>query len=187
MTNKNSDWSEGIQPLTIKDIESLTINDNPQLDLFVDDTMNSSFDYSPSTSVDLNDVFVNLNSSASVNLNSSASNFDTTYSLSGAAQPTLTIGDLGGIFTNPLTTDSNSVSVKGNLNVTDGHINLDGKSLSERLAKIEERIGVLIGNPHLEEDYEKLKKLGNRYRRLEKKLLSQNKTWDILKRDDDNA
>lgn len=178
MTNKNSDWTEGLTPLTIKDIETLTINDNPQLDLFVDNTMNSSFDYTTLPSLDLNDVFVNLDTNVS--------GIKTSYSMS-AAQPTLTIGDLGNIFTNPLTTDSNSVSVKGNLNVTDGHINLDGKSLSERLAKIEERIGVLIGNPHLEEDYEKLKKLGNRYRRLEKKLLSQNKTWDILKRDDDNA
>lgn len=178
MTNKNSDWSEGLQPLTVKDIESLTINDNSQLDLFVDNTMNSSFDYSPSTSVDLNDVFVNLNSSVS--------NFDTTYSLAGVAQPTLTIGDLGGIFTNPLTTDSNSVSVNGNLNVTDGHINLDGKSLSERLAKIEERIGVLISNPNLELEYDKLKRLGNKYRKLEKQLEEKSKTWNILKRDDNN-
>lgn len=179
MTNKNSDWSEGLQPLTVKDIESLTIHDDPQLDLFVDNTMNSDFDYSPSTSVDLNDVFVNLDSSIS-------SNFDTTYSLAGATQPTLTIGDLGGIFNNPLTTDSDSVSIKGNLNVTDGHINLDGKSLSERLAKIEERIGVLISNPELELEYDKLKRLGNKYRKLEKQLEEKSKTWNILKRDDNN-
>lgn len=177
MTNKNSDWSQGLQPLTINDIESLTINDDPQLDLFVDNTMNSSFDYSTSTSVDLNDVFVHLDSNVS--------GFGSSYSMS-AAQPTLTIGDLGGIFTNPLTTDSDSVSIKGNLNVTDGHINLDGKSLSERLTKIEERIGVLISNPELELEYDKLKRLGNKYRKLEKQLEEKSKTWNILKRDDNN-
>jgi hypothetical protein len=77
------------------------------------------------------------------------------------------------------------MSVTGNVKVKDGDININGVSLSDRLDKMEKRLGILRPNPELEEDFEKLKKLGDRYRKLEKKLTDQMKTYNILKDDND--
>lgn len=64
----------------------------------------------------------------------------------------------------------------------DGDITIKGKSLTESLEGIEKRLGILHVNPDLEGRWEKLKKLGERYRAMEKDLLDKEKMWDILKK-----
>ncbi len=64
----------------------------------------------------------------------------------------------------------------------DGDIKIKGVSMSDRLDAIEERLGILRPNNDLEGKWEKLKKLGEEYRQLEKEILEGEQIWDMLKK-----
>ena len=49
----------------------------------------------------------------------------------------------------------------------DADININGKSMKSWMEKVEERLNILTPNPELEKDWDDLRKLGERYRRLE--------------------
>ncbi len=66
--------------------------------------------------------------------------------------------------------------------VFNGDIKIRGVSLDERLNVIEERLGILRPNNDLEGRWEKLKALGEGYRRLEKEILEGESIWDTLKK-----
>lgn len=63
-----------------------------------------------------------------------------------------------------------------------GDVKIRGVSLDERLNVIEERLGILRPNNDLEGRWEKLKALGEEYRRLEKEILEGESIWDTLKK-----
>jgi hypothetical protein len=60
-------------------------------------------------------------------------------------------------------------------------IKIGDSSLSEVLAKLEERLNILHHNEALEEKWDELRTLGNQYRELEKELIEKEKMWKILK------
>ncbi len=60
-------------------------------------------------------------------------------------------------------------------------IKIGDSSLSEVLAKLEERLNILHHNHKLEDKWESLRELGNQYRELEKELIEKEKMWKILK------
>lgn len=60
-------------------------------------------------------------------------------------------------------------------------IEINGIGLSERLAKIEERLNILRPNKKMEAEWDQLRELGNQYRALESKLTEQGEMWDKLK------
>ena len=62
-----------------------------------------------------------------------------------------------------------------------GDITIGGKSLSEAIEKIEERLGILNPNPELEERWDKLKDLRKQYMEMEKDILEKEKLMKILK------
>lgn len=64
----------------------------------------------------------------------------------------------------------------------DGDIKIKGVNLTDRLDAIEERLGILRPNNDLEGKWEKLKKLGEEYRKLEKEILEGESIWDMLKK-----
>jgi len=64
----------------------------------------------------------------------------------------------------------------------EGDIRIKGVSMSDRLDAIEERLGILRPNNDLEGKWEKLKKLGEEYRKLEKEILEGESIWDMLKK-----
>lgn len=74
-----------------------------------------------------------------------------------------------------------SLSVKGDAEF-EGDIKLKGKSLSDTLDKIEQRLAILHPNEKLEEKWEELKKLGDAYRALEKDIIEKEKIWETLKK-----
>ena len=74
-----------------------------------------------------------------------------------------------------------SLSVRGDAEF-EGDIKLKGKSLSETLDKIEQRLAILHPNEKLEEKWLELKKLGDAYRALEKDILEKEKIWETLKK-----
>lgn len=60
-------------------------------------------------------------------------------------------------------------------------IKIGGKSLTEAIEKIEERLGILNPNPELEDRWDQLKELRKQYIELEKDLLEKEKLMKILK------
>lgn len=60
-------------------------------------------------------------------------------------------------------------------------IKINDKSLCEWMAKVEERLNILTPNPELEQEWDDLRRLGERYRKLEKKCQEKAKMWQQLK------
>ncbi len=73
------------------------------------------------------------------------------------------------------------LKVSGNAEF-EGEVTIRGVKLDERLNAIEERLGILRPNNDLEGRWEKLKALGEEYRKLEKEILEGESIWDTLKK-----
>jgi hypothetical protein len=63
-----------------------------------------------------------------------------------------------------------------------GDLILKGKSLSQTLENIEERLAILRPNEKLEEKWENLRGLRKMYMELEQEILEKEKMWDIIKK-----
>ena len=63
-----------------------------------------------------------------------------------------------------------------------GEVTIRGVKLDDRLTAIEERLGILRPNNDLEGKWDKLKALGEEYRRLEKEILEGEDIWATLKK-----
>lgn len=74
-----------------------------------------------------------------------------------------------------------TLSVKGDADF-EGEVTIQGKSLTEMLDKIEERLAILHPNPELEDKWDELKELGKRYKELEAEIIEKEKVWAILKK-----
>ena len=96
------------------------------------------------------------------------------YSIQGATSPfwnnTLNVNERSG-----------SIQIKGTADV-EGDIVLKGKSLSETLEKIQERLNILVPNKELEAEYAELAALRQQYVELERELLEKQRVFDILKK-----
>lgn len=75
----------------------------------------------------------------------------------------------------------NSGTIK--LSGENADIDINGVSLKDTLASIQERLALLTPNPQLEKEWEELKALGDAYRKMEADIKSKMKTWDILKKE----
>lgn len=72
---------------------------------------------------------------------------------------------------------SGMLSLKGK----NADIDINGKSLIKTLEALEDRLNMLVPNPELEKEWDDLKKLGDRYRKLEKKCKEKAEMWNKLK------
>jgi hypothetical protein len=73
-----------------------------------------------------------------------------------------------------------SLSVKGKADFEDD-ITIKGKSLSKILDGIEQRLALLHPNEQLENKWEELKELGDRYRELEAEIIARQAMFNTLK------
>ena len=71
--------------------------------------------------------------------------------------------------------------VKGDATI-DGELTINGVKLSERLDKIDERLGILHPNEELEDKWENLRGLRKAYMELEAEIKEKEKVWGILKK-----
>jgi hypothetical protein len=78
-------------------------------------------------------------------------------------------------------TTPNTLQVKGDAEF-EGEVKIKGKSLTDTLSKIEERLAILHPNEKLEEKWVKLKELRKQYQELEADILEKEKIVEILKR-----
>ena len=63
----------------------------------------------------------------------------------------------------------------------DADLDINGKSLKGWMEKVEERLNILTPNPELEKEWDELRRLGERYRKLEKKCKEKAEVWNKLK------
>ena len=72
---------------------------------------------------------------------------------------------------------SGKISIKGE----NADLDINGVSLKDFMARVEQRLAILTPDSRLEEEWSELKTLGDRYRELEKEIHDRMKTFDILK------
>jgi len=72
---------------------------------------------------------------------------------------------------------SNTVHIRGE----DADLLINDKSLKTWMEKVEERLNILTPNPEMEKEWDDLRKLGERYRKLEKKCKEKSDMWNKLK------
>ena len=85
-----------------------------------------------------------------------------------------------GTVSNPAT--SGRIHVQGDA-VFEGNITWRGRDMREWFEAVETRLAILQPNPKLEEGWEELADLRQQYVELERKLLEQQRVFDILKQE----
>jgi hypothetical protein len=63
----------------------------------------------------------------------------------------------------------------------DADLDINGKSLKQWMERVEDRLNILTPNPNLENEWDELRELGERYRELEKKCKEKAEMWKKLK------
>ena len=136
--------------------------------------------------IDLSDATVKSGSdwlaSDTITLSSPSYHYDPNY---GAIHPdtvtTWTTNNTGGYSTGGYSIGqvqpSNNIHIKG----ADADLVIGDKSLRSWMEKVEERLNILTPNSELEKEWDDLKKLGDRYRKLEKKCKEKAEVWNKLK------
>ena len=102
----------------------------------------------------------------------SGSNGYTYTTGTSAVNPWITTDDLIG---------NSSLSVQGDAEF-DGDITVKGRSLTEFMDSVEQRLNILRPNPELEQEWDQLRELGEQYRALEKQLAEKSQMWKTLKK-----
>lgn len=74
-----------------------------------------------------------------------------------------------------------SIEVLGDANIS-GELTVQGVKLSERLERIEERLGILRPNEEMEEKWDNLRALRKMYMELEAEIKEKEEIWKILKK-----
>ena len=128
-----------------------------------------------------------------IDLSSSITMASPTYTISSS--PTISIGSISGAnigYSNTMWTTGTSgfngtnamdlnqsgmLSLKGK----NADIDINGKSLMKTLEALEERLNMLVPNPELEKEWDDLRRLGNRYRKIEAKCKEKAEMWNKLK------
>ena len=128
---------------------------------------------------------------STIDLSSSITMASPVFTISSA--PTITIGSSGANISNNMWTTNTTTGWNGtsaadlnqsgmlSLKGANADIDINGKSLMKTLEALEERLNIMVPNPELEKEWDDLKKLGNRYRKLEAKCKEKAKMWNKLK------
>lgn len=84
--------------------------------------------------------------------------------------------------TNPYTAmGAGSSSGKVHIQGENADLVIGNKSMKDWMEKVEERLNILTPNPELEKEWDDLRRLGERYRKLEKKCKEKADMWKKLK------
>ena len=125
-----------------------------------------------------------------IDLSSSITMASPVFTISSA--PTISIGSISGAnvgYSNTMWTTGLSGTSAADLNQsgklslqgTNADIDINGRSLMKTLDALQERLNMLVPNPELEKEWDDLRRLGNRYRKLEAKCKEKAEMWNKLK------
>ena len=73
---------------------------------------------------------------------------------------------------------SGQIDIKGEK----ADIRINGKSMTEWMSRVEQQLNIMTPNPELEKEWDDLRRLGERYRKLEEKCQDKAKMWAALKK-----
>jgi len=107
-----------------------------------------------------------------------------TYTTTHTTVP-YTIGTgIGTLGNGPTIGPSPNVSLSSKITMTGekADIEINGKSMVAWMEKVEQRLNILQPNPDLEKDWDELRRLGERYKKLEKKCQEKSRMWETLKK-----
>jgi hypothetical protein len=91
---------------------------------------------------------------------------------------TTTTNNTGGYtFANQNIQPNNTIQINGE----NADLLINKKSLKTWMEQVEERLNILTPNPELEKEWDQLRKLGEKYRKLEKKCQEKADMWKRLK------
>ena len=79
---------------------------------------------------------------------------------------------------NSVRPNQNKISISGE----NADIEINGKSMTTWMERVEERLNILTPNTELEKEWDDLRRLGERYRKLEKKCKEKALMWETLKK-----
>lgn len=138
----------------------------------------SSVDYGAIPTISMSDltlgnVSFNNTTSTTFNVGAAGANANAVWTTSGTGYNWSGVGSTIGA--------TLEQSGKISLNGKDADVNINGKSMKAWMEKVEERLNILTPNPELEKDWDDLRKLGERYRKLEKKCKEKAEVWKKLK------
>jgi hypothetical protein len=149
--------------------------------------------------IDLSDTTMQSGSdwfaSDTITISSPSYSYDTSY---GAVPPSITIPPSMSIVGHAQSTGHNAIWTTNTGGYTIGQGNtqpnntvhiqgenadllINDKSLKTWMEKVEERLNILTPNPALEKEWDQLRRLGERYRKLEKKCQEKSSMWNKLK------
>jgi hypothetical protein len=95
---------------------------------------------------------------------------------------TTTTNNTGGYtFANQNIQPSTLAGGKVHIQGKDADLVIGDKSLKTWMERVEERLNILTPNPEMEKEWNQLRKLGERYRKLEKKCKEKSDMWNKLK------
>ena len=136
----------------------------------------------------------NYNTIDLTDLNSGITVSNPTYTMSPmtVSIPTISISGVSGAnvgYSNTMwTTGLNGTSAAGlnqsgklSLQGTNADIDINGRSLMKTLDALQERLNMLTPNPEMEEEWDQLRELGERYRELEQQCREKTQMWNKLK------
>jgi hypothetical protein len=133
-----------------------------------------------STGEDYVDINIDLSDIMSSSMSTNGTNYQDIYSV--------TMPSTGGYTfatntTNPWLTvnDHSTLSVSGDADFN-GEVRVQGRSLAEFMEQVEQRLNMLQPNPELEQEWDELRELGERYRELERQCTEKAKMWQTLKK-----
>jgi hypothetical protein len=75
-----------------------------------------------------------------------------------------------------------SLKVEGDADIN-GNLVVQGTNITRLFQDIQERLGLLVPNPELEEEFEELQQIGDQYREVEARLKEKKRVWEILKKE----
>lgn len=102
-----------------------------------------------------------------------------TYTTTGTGSSPWIVGN-GGIGATPTMTaqPGGTIDIQGE----NADIRMNGKSMKAWMEAVEERLNILTPNPELEKEWDDLRRLGQRYKALEKKCREKAQMWEALKK-----
>ena len=169
--------------ITTNPIPALTVDELSDLVSSVNnDTITWSdprYDAVPNVTVSNNGLYSTI-TSAPTTFGPNVSGVNTVLGGTGYTYTTNTTNPFLATGSNPamVVSQSGSIDIQGQ----NADIKINGKSMKTWMEAVEERLNILTPNPELEKEWDDLRRLGQRYRALERKCKEKAQMWAALKK-----
>ena len=169
--------TEPLAGLTIDELNHLTSSIGD--DIINWGTSSSTYGAVPDVTIGNSGLYSTI-TSAPVTFGPNVSGVNTVLGGTGYTYTTNTTSPFLATGSNPAmgVNQSGSIDIQGQ----NADIKINGKSMKTWMEQVEQRLNMLTPNPELEADWDDLRRLGQRYRALEKKCKEKAQMWAALKK-----